>query len=201
MRKVMLALMVLCSSSLFAHAAHAQSTFQVFGGYSYLRPSVAVTETQYPPCPVGVLPPCGGPIVQTIGTHPNLNGWELSGTYNATKWFGATADFSGHYGSVLGSSDHLQTYLFGPQIRFPGRVSPFAHVLFGGAHEALGGNSAPQISAGSANAFAAAVGAGIDIKVAHFVSFRAIQLDYLMTRFGSATQNQPRVSAGVVLRF
>lgn len=200
MRQTLLALVLLCSISLFTVAAQAQDSFQLFGGYSYLRPSVAVTETQYlpQPCPLGA--PCGL-VVQTIGTHPNLNGWELSGTYNATKWFGATADFSGHYGSVLGSSDHLQTYLFGPQIRFPGRVSPFAHVLFGGAHEALGGNSAPQIIAGSANAFAAAVGAGIDIKMTHFVSFRAIQLDYLMTRFGSATQNQPRVSAGVVLHF
>jgi opacity protein-like surface antigen len=182
---------------LFTAAVQAQDSFQLFGGYSYLRPSVAVTENLYPPsCPVGV--PCV-PVV--VGTHPNLNGWELSGTYNAYKWLGATADFSGHYGSVLGSSVHLQTFLFGPQIRFPGRVSPFAHVLFGGAHESLGGNSSLAISSGSASAFAVAVGAGIDIKVAHFVSLRAIQLDYLMTRFGSATQNQPRVSAGVVFHF
>lgn len=201
MRQTLLALVLLCSISLFTVAAQAQDSFQLFGGYSYLRPPVSVNETIQPPvCPAGVLPGCVL-AVQTIGTHPNLNGWELSGTYNANKWLGATADFSGHYGSVLGSSDHLQTYLFGPQVRFPGRVSPFAHVLFGGAHEALGGNSAPQISAGSANAFAAAIGAGLDIKVAHFVSFRAIQLDYLMTRFGSATQNQPRVSAGVVFHF
>ena len=199
MRQTLLAIVLLCSISLYTVTAQAQDSFQLFGGYSYLRPSVAVTETQYLPCPIGELPP-SCPFVQTIDTHPNLSGWELSGTYNATKWFGATADFSGHYGSVLWSSDHLQTYLFGPQIRFPGRVSPFAHVLFGGAHESLGANSNLGISSGSASAFATAVGAGIDIKLVPFVSLRPIQLDYLVTRFGSATQNQPRVSAGVVLR-
>jgi hypothetical protein len=196
MRKVSLALMVLCFSLLFLDTAHTQDTFQAFGGYSYLRPPVTVGETVI--CPVGVIAPCP---MTTIGTHLNLSGWELSGTYNAYKWLGASADLSGHYGSVQGSSVHLQTYLFGPQIRLPGPVSPFAHALFGGAHEALGGASTLGISSGSASAFAAAVGAGIDFKVARFVSFRAIQVDYLVTHFGSATQNQPRVSAGVVLRF
>jgi hypothetical protein len=87
------------------------------------------------------------------------------------------------------------------QIGLFGPLSPFAHVLIGRAHETLGGNSNLGISPGSASAFAAAVGAGIDIKVAPFASLRAIQLDYLVTRFGSATQNQPRASAGVALHF
>jgi hypothetical protein len=63
----------------------------------------------------------------------------------------------------------LQIYLFGPQIRLPGPASPFAHVLFGGAHETFGGNANLGISSASASAFAAAVGAGIDIKVARFL--------------------------------
>jgi hypothetical protein len=193
MRRLLLAVAVICFSSLFTSVASAQDTFQVFGGYSYLRPTVAVETTILcpgPPCPV-----------TTTNYHPNLNGWELSGTYNAHKWFGLTADFSGHYGTVQGSSDHVQTYLFGPQVHLPGPVSPFAHVLVGGAHETIGANGTIPVIPGSANAFAAAVGAGIDIKVVSFVSFRPIQLDYLVTRFGSATQNQPRASAGVVFHF
>ena len=200
MRKIVFALVVLCSCSLFALAASAQDTFQLFGGYSYVRPSTTLSEVSKAPspaCPTGILS-C---LVTTIGTHPNLNGWELSGTYNPIRWLGATADFSGHYGSALGSSVHLQTFLFGPQVRLPGRVSPFAHVLFGGAHESLGGNPSLEIFSGSGNAFAMAFGAGIDIKVVPAVALRPIQIDYLMTRFGSATQNQPRVSAGVVLHF
>ncbi|MGB6357670.1 MAG: hypothetical protein WBF30_02730, partial [Candidatus Acidiferrales bacterium] len=67
------------------------------------------------------------------------------------------------------------------------------------AHESVGSN-------GSAlpftdNALAAAVGGGIDVKVVPFVSLRVIQLDYLVTRFGSTTQNQPRASAGIVVHF
>jgi hypothetical protein len=45
------------------------------------------------------------------------------------------------------------------------------------------------------------VGVGIDLKVAPFISVRPIQFDYLVTRFNSGTQNQPRISAGVVLHF
>jgi hypothetical protein len=52
----------------------------------------------------------------------------------------------------------------------------------------------------SVNAFATAFGVGIDIKVAPFIALRPIQIDYLITRFNSSTQNQPRVSAGLVLR-
>ena len=201
MRKSLLTLMALSSGFFFASVAHAQDTVEVFGGYSYLRPSATVSET-IRVCPVGAIPPC--PFPMTFLTHPNLNGWELSGSYYANKWLGVAADFSGHYGTALGSSVHFQTYLFGPQIHLSGPVSPFAHVLIGGAHETLGGNSGPgigSISSASASAFAAAVGAGIDIKVTPFASLRAIQLDYLVTRFGSATQNQARVSAGVVFHF
>ena len=193
MRRLLLAVAVICFGSLFASVASAQDTFQVFGGYSYLRQTVAVESTILcpgPPCPV-----------TTANYHPNLNGWELSGTYNAYKWFGLTADFSGHYGTVQGSSDHVQTYLFGPQVHLPGPVSPFAHVLIGGAHETIGANETTPVIPVSGNAFDVAVGAGIDIQVASFVSLRPIQLDYLVTRFGSSTQNQPRASAGVVFHF
>jgi hypothetical protein len=41
----------------------------------------------------------------------------------------------------------------------------------------------------------------MDVKPFHFVSIRLFQFDYLLTRFGSQTQNQPRASAGLVLRF
>jgi len=42
---------------------------------------------------------------------------------------------------------------------------------------------------------------GIDIKVARHLSLRPIQLDYLVTRFASGTQSDPRASAGIVLHF
>jgi hypothetical protein len=75
--------------------------------------------------------------------------------------------------------------------------------VFGAAHESLSnpgvGLGIPNL--GTNNAFATAVGAGIDVKPFHFVSVRLFQFDYLLTRFGSQTQNQPRASAGVVFHF
>jgi hypothetical protein len=54
---------------------------------------------------------------------------------------------------------------------------------------------------GKDTAFATAIGAGIDVKPFPFVSIRLFQFDYLLTRFGGNTQNQPRASVGVVLHF
>jgi hypothetical protein len=81
------------------------------------------------------------------------------------------------------------------------------HALVGGAHEAIGSGITPvtgfsaSVLPTSGNAFATAIGGGIDLRVAPFLSVRPIQLDYLPTHFNSTTQNQPRVSAGLVIRF
>jgi hypothetical protein len=194
----------------FSTPLRAQDKFEIFGGFSYARVPVQVFSPIAIGAPVIVIPPGTCPITGCPpGTggfstdHVNTHGWELSATFKPLGWLGAVADFSGHYGSTHGSNLHLNTYLFGPQVSFPARVSPFAHVLFGAAHESL---SNPGVALGIPNlgtntAFATAIGAGIDVKPFHFVSVRLFQFDYLLTRFGSQTQNQPRASAGVVFHF
>jgi hypothetical protein len=123
----------------------------------------------------------------------NLNGWEASATLKNT-WLGFTADFSGHYGSPFGPSTSVQTFLFGPQLSLPVPIiSPYVHALVGGAR-ASSGNS-------SDTAFAAAFGGGIDTHMAPFLSYRLFQVDYLATRFGGHTQNNLRVSTGLVIHF
>jgi hypothetical protein len=171
--------------------AWAQEQLKVFVGYSYLRPSVTYDQTS-----------------GSATTHPNLNGYEFSATYKILPFVGLTADFSGHYGTVAGSSSgHVQTYLFGPELAFPAKVSPFVHALVGAGHQAVGSGSSSsggvpvEILSSSDTAFATALGGGIDLHIAPFLSFRAIQMDYLVTRFRSGTQNQPRASTGIVLRF
>lgn len=176
-----------------------QEHLKLFVGYSFLRPSV--TYKQSGPCPTG-----GCPIPPPFATAtPNFNGYEFSATYKLIPWLGATADFSGYYGTVSGSSSgHVQSYLFGPEPALPAKVAPFVHALVGVAHQAVGsGNSSSGVTVVSTgnNAAATAIGGGIDLHLAPFLSFRAIQLDYLMTRFNSSSQNEPRVSTGVVLRF
>ena len=204
MRLTYRAMLTLFALTVGTVTASAQDKVEVFAGYSYLRP--AITTQQEAACEVIII--CPPPTPMPVTSHPNLNGYEFSATYKLIPWLGVSGDFSGHYGKVAGvSSTHVQTFLFGPQISVPGKVSPFVHALFGGVHQSVGagtitGGAVPiAIIANSGNSFAAALGGGIDLRVAPFLSVRPIQLDYLMTRFNSTTQNQPRASAGIVLRF
>ena len=120
----------------------------------------------------------------------NLNGWELAGQYKFTNWLGIVADFDGHYGS----STSKYNYLFGPQISFPARVSPFIHFLIGGSHEHVNG-------VGSDSSFAAALGAGIDTKLSGPLYWRIIQGDWIHTSQFGGSQNNGRLSTGIVIKF
>jgi hypothetical protein len=152
--------------SVSAHAQSPSDKVELFGGYSYMR---------------------------TDSPSTNLNGWELAGQYKVTDWLGGVADFDGHYGSPGGFSTGLHTFLFGPQVSWPARVSPFAHVLFGGAHVSSGGFSD--------TAFAMAVGGGIDARVVHQIYWRIFQADYLPTFFSGSREDNARISTGIVFRF
>jgi len=118
-----------------------------------------------------------------------LNGFILSGEYKFAPWFGAVGEVAGDYGG--GSS--VTTYLVGPQVSFPARVSPFAHFLIGGAHYGQTGFND--------NSFATSLGFGIDAKIAPVIKWRIIEGDYVTTRFGGGVQNNARISSGIVLRF
>jgi len=191
--------------SAFTTACKAQDKVEVFGGYSYVRASVQVEQSPCNP----ICTPAPPPITQ----HTNLNGWNFSGQYKFLPFLGVVADFNGTYGTLdnVGTREH--TFLFGPQISLPARVSPFAHALFGVAKESQDPIPPPPCpvgaiipcsgfsSLGADRSFATAVGAGIDVKAIPFLSVRLIQLDYLRTQLHGATQNQPRISAGVVFHF
>jgi hypothetical protein len=163
LRKLSLVAVFFLAVALSAHAQGIRDKVELFGGYSYMR--------------------------LDSSPYTNLNGWELSGQYKVAKWLGGVADLDGTYGS--GASVH--TFLFGPQVSWPARISPFAHVLLGGGHFSSSG-------AGDTS-FSTAVGVGIDAKLMHGVSWRVIQGDYVTTRFFGSTQNNVRVSSGIVIRF
>jgi hypothetical protein len=180
---------------LFATPSHAQN-IELFGGYSFVRPSVTYTQTPQGTCVIT------GCLITTTTQTLNFNGWEVGGAYKVLGPVGLAADFSDTSGSFHGADTHLKTYLFGPQVRFPGPISPFAHFLVGGAHEST--SSAVGVvttSSPTQNAFATALGGGLDLKLLPLLSVRPIQIDYLLTHFNSNTQNQFRYSAGVVIRF
>jgi hypothetical protein len=182
---------------LAAVQCRAQDKVELFGSYSYVRGAIEVRPaTPAIPCPPNCTPPA------LVTQHANLNGWNLSGTYKLGGTLGLATDFSGHYGTLNGGSAHLNTFLLGPQLSYPGRVSPFIHALFGGAHESVAAfSTAASSSAGTDTNFASAIGGGIDMKASPLVSFRLIQIDYLYTHLYGRSQSQPRVSAGIVLHF
>ncbi len=136
----------------------------------------------------------------------NFYGWDASVAGNLNRWFGLVGDFSGHYAKAgpgfLGPSAprvNAHTFLFGPRFsyRSDGRLTPFAHVLFGAAHGSAGVFGVTL----SDTAFAMAAGGGIDIRLADRIALRAFQADYLMTRFGGVHQNSVRLTIGMVFRF
>jgi len=174
--------------------AHAQAKIQLFGGFSYVRGDVTSIEPGVPICS-GCKPP-------SITQHPNLYGWEFSGAYKLVPFVSGKLEFGEQYGKLNGGSVRLKTYLIGPQLTIPGPISPFVHAEFGFAHQAVAGYTGTVFaSPGTDTSFATALGGGLDIPAVPFFAIRLIQVDYLRTSLYHQTQHEPRVSAGIVLRF
>ncbi len=189
MKRLAIVLMSSTMALLIAGPAGAQSKFELFGGYSNVSAPVVVG---------GPLTACSGnppvcPPAQVV-TLRDANGWEISGVWKTSRWLGLKADFDGHYTPAFGGTASFNSFLFGPQVSVPGRISPFAHVLLGVSHQGQPGGF-------SANTFATAIGGGVDLKVSRFVSVRVVQVDYYMTRYLGFSQNEVRFSTGVVLHF
>ena len=189
------AVMLFLFAVVAASPANAQDKVELFGGFSYVHANVASPQFAGT-CPTICPPPT------FVTQHPNLYGWEFSGAYKLVPFLSANLDFGEQYGKLNGGSVRLKTYLFGPQLSLPGPVSPFVHAEFGIAHESVGSFSGTTLSSpGSDTAFATALGGGLDIKALPFFAVRVVQIDYLRTSLYHRTQNQPRVSAGIVFRF
>lgn len=182
-------------------AAQAQvpTSGNIFGGYSYTSADLIA------------------------GSRSNLNGWNGSLEGKVFPFVGMVADFSGDYGSrtvevpsgstvcpvgvilpclPMGTSSinvslHQHNFLFGPRVSFSvGKLRPFAHALFGASHLTESGSG----SSASENSFAYALGGGIDYRLMRAIGWR-VQADMLQTRFFSTTQNDFRLSTGLVFRF
>ncbi len=129
--------------------------------------------------------------------------------------------------SPIGTGGKGFSFLFGPRASYRGvsSLTPFAHMLFGGmrasklvfnstSSEGTGGGFG--IVAGPlcnslycvvpATSFAMAFGGGLDVKATDRIWIRPFQADYvraeITTGYGTvATQNDLRISAGIVFRF
>jgi opacity protein-like surface antigen len=127
-----------------------------------------------------------------------------AGTFGA--YFTARVGIIGEFGACKvtgmpsGTSSHELNYLAGPRFYFRphGRVFPFVQTLLGGERFST---NVTGVGSASSNAFAMTAGGGADVTLTRNVSFRAIQVDYLYTHFGGASQNNVRLQSGIVWRF
>jgi hypothetical protein len=119
MRRLFLTVLLLA----LAVGAVAQTSGNVFFGYSYNRASIVSNDAQ------------------------NLNGWEASLEGKFAPWVGLVADLQGTYGNSV--SEH--NVLFGPRVSVQvENIRPFAHLLVGAGH--IGINHGPSDTS-FANAF------------------------------------------------
>ena len=154
-------------------AVMAEPKAELFGGYQYTR----------------VNPGSGI-------SGENFNGWNAALTGFVNNRLGITGDFSGAYKTISGESIKFHTFMGGPTLApaHGQKFSPFVHALFGVVHGSTVGFSE--------NSFGMALGGGVDVGTGRgHLAIRLVQADYLMSRFNSSTQNNARISAGVVIRF
>jgi hypothetical protein len=167
--------------------------YEVYGGGGYLR---------FRP----------GPYLQ----HLNEAAWNAGFTDYFKGKIGITADFRGYYGTawtyinqyqVFNPSISQYTFLFGPQARLVMHQhwAVSANALVGVDHGNFSTNTGglPGTLIGlypDGGAFALQIGAPIDYNLGPTFAIR-LTPNYLMSRFGSQTQNNLGWNAGVVWRF
>jgi opacity protein-like surface antigen len=166
-----------------------------------------------------------------INVHPNLapiTSFNVFGgggqvDFNFGSVFGIKADFMGYtqgsglrnqlreHGFAAQANGNLFTYMFGPQVKkHTGMFQPFGEALFGAAHTnayatILTDEGRILQGSGNNNAFAMALGGGLDLAVSKHIALRPVEVDYLLTRFGArnyhANQNNFRYLGGLDFMF
>jgi hypothetical protein len=184
-------LIVLISSFALAQDSTLQK-WQVYGGYSLLHQDTAKQRD----------------LAVDLSLHdPNnaftiksyFNGWNAEVQYNASRWVGAVADFSGfsavpfsptNPSAAVGlPTQSRYSFLVGPVISFRNKThfTPYAHVLFGleRAHltgTSISGSAPPFTSVATTYTdFTAAAGAGVDYKVIRHFGLRLAQFEWYHT--------------------
>jgi hypothetical protein len=155
---------------------------EVFGGYSYMHSNLNNLG------------------LGTAGIH----GESVQATRFIWGDLGATADVSYNSNTnVAQSGENLYrwTYMFGPTyaLRTESSFVPFAHVLFGVDHERL---SIPNFNHGINGdtyykSLAAAIGAGVDVRISDHIAARLAQFDFIHANGGMTF----RYTGGLVVKF
>jgi hypothetical protein len=139
----------------------------------------------------------------------NMNGGDAEAALHVYRGWSAVADFTGESTANVNNGGQglaLISFTAGPRFSFSfhRRFAPFAQGLFGVVH---GFNSYFPVAAGPTGAatdFAMIAGGGFDVRIARHIALRLFEADYFLTKLPNGingTQNNFRLSAGIVLRF
>jgi hypothetical protein len=174
--------------------ASAQNIPQInaFGGYSYLNFDLPAN-----------------PSTGTTSQRLAMNGYDFSASVLLFHHISAEGDFSGHSLSDCTGISTLNctnfSYMGGARYTFgnsSSKITAFAHGLVGRDSANLPGASGLAVSDGS---IAVAAGGGIDYWVFRHIGVQLGPADFMYTRHLTVdavpSQNNIRVSAGVVFRF
>ena len=169
----------------------------------------------------------GSSVSSFFDDRESFNGFNASGVYNISRYFGLKGDVSGTYkGNTFSdtitdpsgtstvsfkSNRSLYNFLGGVQVKDNStetRFKPFAHAMIGAGHarakikDFTCTGVCPAIivpdETFSDTGLAGVVGGGLDIKVNKNFQIRAIQLDYNPVRVFGATDHNLRIGAGIV---
>jgi len=156
---------------LYSISARAQRPIDLFGGFSYQ--SLNRLPQAIPP--------------------RDLYGVEITARYELRDWLGVVGEVDGHWGVSSFYAARSLNVLAGPQISLPRRISPFAHALVGYGHGYTNGIWD--------NSFSAAIGGGIDLRIASLRFWRIIEVDDVITHYFGGTEHNPKGLTGIVFRF
>ncbi len=168
----------------------------------------------------------GDSVESFFDDRESFNGFNASGVYNVSRYFGVKGDISGTYknqsinvplsvGTTTGNvrfdvNRSVYNFLGGVQVKDnsnEGRVKPFAHALIGAGHvrakvkNVACSNITPCPTFSESNSetgFAGAFGGGLDFRLNNKISIRAFQVDYNPIRINGDTSHNVRIGTGIV---
>lgn len=187
---ILTGLILTVSAAVFAQNS---PRMEIFGGYSYGIANLQSTNSPFFAVPV------------PFGQNFDMRGFDIGLTENIDSWFGLTQDISGLYANPrlngFNHKTHVYSFLSGPRFsyRHIERITPYAHALFGYGEMKM---EIPQAGVSTtSSSYAMALGGGLDVHVHGIFTLRLVQADYYLTRFFGNTQNNLRLSAGLVIQF
>jgi outer membrane protein OmpA-like peptidoglycan-associated protein len=166
----LVAALLCCACTIVRAQNQPTPKWELYAGYSFFDPATHV---------YGLLP--GGLLPVSSRVESNPHGVGGSVTYNFNRWFGLTADGSGHWGSgengVSGRIDDAAFYSasMGPKLTLRSQhFSPFVEAL-------VGWHSLDSDLFQSDNRFGFMAGGGVDLKLTRHLDWRVIRGDFVFS--------------------